>query len=206
VPARRPTAEQRRAEILEATCQVVVERGYGATRVSDVASKVGVSTALVYTHFETREELMAESFRWLAEADLAALRAEIHTGATPTQQLDEVFTLYAPEEAEAGWVLWIEAWGESIRNPQLRQISRDLDAASTKLIKDIIRAGVASGEFTCSDPHGAAWRLSALLDGLAVQLTAHDDLISRSDLLAWVRAAASAELAIPIERFTTPAT
>ena len=44
---KRTTVEERRAEILETTCQVVVERGFAATRVSDVANKLGVSTGLI---------------------------------------------------------------------------------------------------------------------------------------------------------------
>ena len=38
---------------------------------------------------------------------------------------------------------------------------------------EVIRQGVERGEMTCSDPAGAAWRITAMLDGLAVQSTVH---------------------------------
>ena len=56
--------------------------------------------------------------------------------------------------------------------------------------------GVASGEFHCDDPNGAAWRLTALLDGLGVQLTVHEGVVSRVEMIDWVREAAAKELGV----------
>ena len=74
---RRPTVEERRNEILEVTCQVVIERGFGATRIADVAAKLGVSTGLIHYHFDSKDQLLADAFQWAAEADLARLHAEV---------------------------------------------------------------------------------------------------------------------------------
>jgi hypothetical protein len=59
----------------------------------------------------------------------------------------------------------------------------------------VIREGVAAGEFACPDPDAAAWRLTALLDGLGVQVTVHRS-VPATRLVDWVRAAAAAELAV----------
>jgi BetI-type transcriptional repressor, C-terminal len=59
----------------------------------------------------------------------------------------------------------------------------------------VIREGVAAGEFTCADPDAAAWRLTALLDGLGVQVAVHRS-IPTARLADWVRAAAAAELSV----------
>ena len=53
-----------------------------------------------------------------------------------------------------------------------------------------------SKAFTCDDPRGAAWRLIALIDGLAVQITVHRDLISQRTLTGWVRTATARELCL----------
>ncbi|NBP53333.1 MAG: hypothetical protein EBU67_03390 [Actinobacteria bacterium] len=39
-PVKRQTVEERRQEILETTCRVVIERGFAGTRVSDVAQRL----------------------------------------------------------------------------------------------------------------------------------------------------------------------
>jgi len=43
---------------------------------------------------------------------------------------------------------------------------------------------------------GSAWRIIALIDGLAVQVTVHDRVISRRQLGDWVRTATAGELGI----------
>jgi AcrR family transcriptional regulator len=193
---KRTTVEERRAEILDVTCQVVIERGFAATRVADVANKLGVSTGLIHYHFESKDQLLAEAFARAAQGDLVRLRAEVAKATSAAAKLDEIFTLYSPKEAEPGWMLWIDGWGEALRSPTLRRISQELDVEWKQIMEDVIREGVDSGDFTCTDARVTAWRLAALLDGLAVQLTVHDDVLTGDELLDWVRQAASYELGI----------
>ena len=193
----RASVDERRAEILEVTCQVVIDRGFGATRVSDVAGRLGVSTGLIHYHFESKDHLLAEAFQWAANADLARLAEEVSKGGTATACLERIFRLYGHVESEPGWMLWIDGWGEAIRSPALRGISQELDLHWAQVIERLVTDGVAAGEFTCADPRATAWRLSALLDGLGLQVTVHDGMLTRDELLDWVRTAASAELGIP---------
>ena len=48
--------------------------------------------------------------------------------------------------------------------------------------------------FITDDPEATAWRLLSVLDGLTLQVVAHDALITRDDVLAWARTAAAREL------------
>ena len=193
---RRTTVEERRHEILEVTCQVVIERGFGATRISDVANKLGVSTGLIHYHFDSKDQLLAEAFQWAAESDLARLHAEVGRGGTSIEKLERVIRLYGHVEAEPGWMLWIDGWGEALRSPTLQKISQELDLHWQELIEAIIHDGVAAGEFTCPDPRATGWRLTALLDGLGLQVTVHDGLLTRDERLSWVHTAAAAELGV----------
>jgi hypothetical protein len=78
----------------------------------------------------------------------------------------------------------------------MAEVSRQLDVRWKDTVASVIAQGVASGELTCPDPSGAAWRITALLDGLAVQSTVHDGLLSKRTINTWVRAAAAAELGV----------
>jgi len=198
---RRQTVDERRAEILETTCEVVIERGFAATRIADVANKLGVSTGLIHYHFENKQLLLAEAFKFAARKDMARMEAEIAGAPSALARLDRFFKLYAPEEEDYDWMLWIDSWGEALRNPAMQTISQELDIQSKDQLEAIIREGVASGEFRCADPTGAAWRLSALVDGLAVQVAAHAGVVSRSELLTHVRTAAVAELGLAPDAF-----
>lgn len=202
---RKATVEERRNEILETTCQVVIERGFAATRVADVANKLGVSTGLIHYHFESKDQLLAEAFRHAAEADLARLSEQVAKVSGSVAKLDQIFRLYTPEEAERDWMLWIDGWGEALRSAALREISQALDLRWKRMLEQIIEDGVRAGEFRCADPNAAAWRMAALLDGLSVQATVHEGLISRAELLEWVRTTAGTELGLPVSAFSEAA-
>ena len=98
-------------------------------------------------------------------------------------------------------MLWIDGWGEALRSPTLQKISQDLDLQWQQVIAQVVRDGVEAGEFVCPDPEATAWRLTALLDGLGLQVTVHEGLLSRDQLLRYVRCAAATELDVPEASF-----
>ena len=198
---RKPSVEERRNEILGVTCQVVIERGFGSTRIADVADRLGVSTGLIHYHFDSKDQLLAEAFQWAAEADLSRLHAEVERGSTAVERLERVIHLYGPLEAEPGWMLWIDGWGEALRSPPLQKISQELDHQWQQVMAGVVRDGVDAGEFRCADPEATAWRLTALLDGLGLQVTVHEGLITHDQLLRYVRRAAATELDVPETTF-----
>src|SRR4051794_30655260 len=59
-PKRRLRAEQRRESILEAANIVFGQRGYDTVRIDDVAAAAGISKALIYEHFHSKQELYGE--------------------------------------------------------------------------------------------------------------------------------------------------
>jgi AcrR family transcriptional regulator len=188
-------ADVRREEILRATCREVIARGFASTRVRDVADALGVSSGLVFYHFTSKEKLLGEAFRFAAEETLDGLAATATGAGSALQRLDRILRLYFPAGSSEAWALWIDAWGQALRDPELAEISRLLDLRWKQTIAEVIREGVAAGELTCPDPDGTAWRLTALLDGLGVQVTVHK-AVPNGRLLDWVRAAAATELGL----------
>jgi AcrR family transcriptional regulator len=59
-PRRRLTARERRAAILDSALAVFGERGYHASSIDDIARAGGTSKALIYEHFDSKQELYAE--------------------------------------------------------------------------------------------------------------------------------------------------
>jgi AcrR family transcriptional regulator len=199
---KKPTVAERRNEILETTCEVVIERGFAGTRIADVAKRLDVSSSLIHYHFDSKEQLLAEAFAHYANKDVAEMAGEIESAPTALGKLERVIQNYVPEGSDdVEWMLWIDGWGEALRNPMMKKISQQLDEQSAELLARIIRIGVESGEFTCPDPVAAAMRLTALVDGLAVQFAAHDGMMNRDQLIGHVRFAAGSEIGVPVWQF-----
>jgi AcrR family transcriptional regulator len=192
----RRSAEVRLDALLRTACDVILARGLPNTRTADVATAAGVSQALVFYHFESKDRLLAQAFAYAAEQDLARLDEVMSSKAGPLDRLRKILKIYAPTGNSKAWALWIDGWAESMRVPELETVSRRLDLRWKEAVTDVINAGIADGVFTCDDPVGASWRLIALIDGLAVQVTVHDRVISRRQLSEWVRLAAGRELGV----------
>ncbi|MEW1615590.1 MULTISPECIES: TetR/AcrR family transcriptional regulator [unclassified Streptomyces] len=187
---------ERREELLRATVEQIEIRGASSVRIADVASALGVSNALVLYHFSTKEKLVAAAFAYAAEADLAHLRKLLARRTTAVRRLRAAVRWYAPTGQAKGWRLWIEGWAVSLREPALREVAGDLDQRWKAELAEVIQEGDAAGEFRCADPESAAWRLTALLDGLAVQMTSYAGPLSRATMLRWTDDALARELGI----------
>jgi AcrR family transcriptional regulator len=155
-----------------------------------------VSQALLFYHFETKEKLFAQTFSYAAQLDLDALAAVEEAGGSPLDRLRALLRLYSPIGKSKSWALWIDAWAESMRNPDLEEMSRRIDLRWRQSLRAIIEDGVAAGVFTCADPEGATWRIISLIDGLSTQLTVHRRVLPRARLTGFIRTAAAAELGL----------
>ena len=60
--------EARRIEMLRAAAELICERGFGDTRIADVAKRAGVSSALVIYYFGTRDRLLVDALRYSEES------------------------------------------------------------------------------------------------------------------------------------------
>ncbi|MFJ7327268.1 TetR/AcrR family transcriptional regulator [Streptomyces cyaneofuscatus] len=187
---------ERREEMLRATVEQIEIRGASSVRIADVASALGVSNALVLYHFSSKEKLVAAAFGYAAEADLAHLRKLLARRTSAVRRLRAAVRWYAPTGQAKGWRLWIEGWAASLREPALREVAGDLDRRWKAELAEVIAEGAAAGEFRCEDPESAAWRLTALLDGLAVQMTSYAGPLSRSTMLRWTDDALARELGL----------
>jgi AcrR family transcriptional regulator len=199
----RVSVEQRRIEILEATRGVVLEKGFGGTRIKDVADALDVSTGLVHYHFASKDELLAETMRYAADADIRRLEKSVAAGTDQVERLDRVLREYLPGPRDQSWTLWIDAWGEALRNPTLREISEELDQAWVALLERVIRDGVIAKRFRAADPAGSAWRLAALMDGLGLQVLLHKSTMSRAKMLEHTRTFAATEFGLRRDEFPT---
>ena len=153
---RRRTAELRREEILTATLEVVERAGLAATRVSDVAAALGVSPALVFYHFGTKDALLAAAFEHAAERDLAALEEIAASEDAPLDRLRRMLRLYGPTGPATGWRLWIDAWALAQREPRSRPCCGGSTSAGARCCATSSRRAWRRADFRCPDPAAAA--------------------------------------------------
>jgi len=192
----RRSVEVRREEILSTTVVLLDRLGLAQTRVADVAVALDVSPALVFYHFGTKDDLVAEAFAHAVERDLHRLE-KAATGGDPVERLRKVLRLYGPTGRATGWRIWIDAWAVAQRDPHIRAVLKRLDHRWQDILRGVVDDGVESGAFTCPDPAATVARLSALVDGLSVAAVVHRS-VTREQLRSWVAAQLAVELDVDV--------
>jgi AcrR family transcriptional regulator len=191
------TPKDRRAAIVDATLSVILRQGIAATSVRDVAREMGTSSGLIHHYFGSMDELLAEAFGRVAAEELAATVEAMRAERDPVARLANFFSNYSRVDEDWGVQLWLDVWADAARRPALQRTSRRLNQEWQLLVVDLIREGVRAGVMTCRDPEATAWRIISLLDGLALQVVAHANLVSREDANGWAREHAETELGLP---------
>lgn len=193
----RMSPQDRREAIVDAALAVAVRKGLATTTVRDVAAEMGTSSGLIHHYFDSMDEVLAAAFERVAAEDLRETEVLLEAAGSPLELIRAFLASYAPVGDDWAFQLWLDAWAEAARRPVLREVSSRLNLAWAGLLERAIRAGVAEGTFRCDDPTAAAWRILSLIDGLALQVIAHQTIVDRRDMLAWTATAAERELGLP---------
>ena len=146
--------EVRREEILSTTVELLDRFGLAATRVADVAVALDVSPALVFYHFGTKDDLVAEAFAHAVERDLQPAREAATRGDDPVDRLRRVLRLYGPTGRATGWRIWIDAWAVAQRDPHIRKVLQRLDQQWQDILRGVVDDGVDRGRLHLPRPGG----------------------------------------------------
>ncbi len=175
------TADLRREQMLRAALEVISERGYPDTRIADVAERIGISPALVIYYFKTKDQLLTEAIRYSEDTWYAGGQRRMSALPTAAARLEEIVAMSCLPEADpephSSWLLWLDFWAQAARNPEVAGVRQKSDERWRELISSLVLAGQEAGEFAAVDAADFAVSLSALLDGLAIQIALADPVV-----------------------------
>jgi AcrR family transcriptional regulator len=166
-------ADQRRGQMLTAALEVISERGFADTRIADIADRIGISPALVIYYFKTKDQLLTEAIRHYEDAWYAEGKRRMDALPTSAKRLEELVAMNLLPDSE----LWLDFWVEAARNSDVAELRRRSDERWREVIVSVVLAGQSAGEFASIDPHPFSIFLSALLDGLTVQIALDDPVV-----------------------------
>jgi AcrR family transcriptional regulator len=166
-PPRRRLDAVRRPQILAATIELIREKGLWTVRISDVAKRAGLSPTSVVYYYGTKDQLFAEAISGADDAFYGTVLEEL---AALEPACDRMGWLIA-RSSRTDWLLWIDLWVYTRHHPDITTAQRRFQQRWRQTIEDVIDHGNERGEWRVADPAGAAQRLSALTDGLAVHMT-----------------------------------
>ena len=191
--------EARRIQMLRAATELICERGFSETRISDVAKRAGVSSALVIYYFGTRDRLLVDALRFSEEAfyeAAEAMLAEVSSVRERISLLIEWTCIPSRDGEVAGaWGLWFDLWVQAFRHEEVKAGRVERDARWRRMIVDAIEADDVHGKV---DPSMFALEFAALLDGLSIQVALDDPEVNSKVAYDIAMRFAERELNLPV--------
>jgi AcrR family transcriptional regulator len=136
---------------------------------------------LVIYYFKTKDQLLTEAMRYSEDSWYEAGMRRMAEIPTAARKLEELVAMSCLPEADfepsSSWALWLDLWAQAVRHPEVAGVRQKFDERWRDLICSLVVAGQEAGEFGPFDPVDFAVLLSALLDGLAVQIALADPVV-----------------------------
>lgn len=149
-PRFRRRKEDRPQEITAAALDAFAEKGYSATRVTDVAKRAGVSKGLLYLYFRTKEELFKAVIKSFVSPRIDALKSEIDsTELSAEEYLRGPFLDFAKQLPKSPARVLVRLMiAEGARHRDLTDwYHRNVVSQGLAAVRSLIERGVREGEF-----------------------------------------------------------
>jgi len=170
----RATPIVRREALVEATLRSLREFGHEGTSIRRISAAAGVSIGLINHHFQSKAELIAAAYESLATSMQESMRERSGNATdSPRARLSAFFRAsFAPEILEPKvFSVWLVFWSMVMHSPEMRAVHDRTYRQYRSILERLLEALGASGAAPPFKPRMAAIALSALLDGLWVELS-----------------------------------
>ena len=169
--------------LLEAAFRVFAQRGYRASRLEEVAAEAGLTKGAIYYHFDSKEDLLRRAVKHRHRTIFREIEAEVEAMEGPAaMKIRYVLRRFWGHVLEAEWghAFRLMMGEVGVEFPALlRMWVEEGPIQGWSLVRELIEAGVASGEFRrdVDTEVAARWAVSGLMLQGALQVhSGLDDL------------------------------
>jgi len=184
----------RREGLIEATLTCLKKFGHEGVSVRRISAEAGVSIGLINHHFPNKIGLVADAYESLARSLREALQQATLADASPRQRLSGFFQAsFSPTQMDPNiFNVWVVFWGMAAHAPEIQAVHDRTYAEYRRMLESLLQAMMRAGEAPPFKLKEAAIGLSALLDGLWVELSLSHLAFKPADAIAlcedWVNA------------------
>jgi len=161
----------KQAHLIRSAYKVMGEKGLSHLSLQDVADEAGVSKAILPYYFESKENLILLTMRWVLARVAQRIREAIDLvdGAEEkvSAMVDAIFV--GPESNRRFYLVFFDFLGYAARNDRFADVSSTFHEICSGLYAEVIKLGQEEGVFHKVDAVEAATVVRALVDGLFTQ-------------------------------------
>ena len=159
---------QKKQYILETAKKVFVEKGYKNVTMKDIVEACDISRGGLYLYFSSTEELLLAVLQQDAEEI-----DDVFTESIEEDSAADILTLFLKEQKKEllrkrnNLTMAVYEYAFENREKKDQMLRRQFDAG-VRVLEKLIESGIASGEFYCENPRGAANNIMYVLEGMKI--------------------------------------
>jgi TetR/AcrR family transcriptional repressor of bet genes len=161
--------ERRRRQLIDATIKCISKKGLGSLTLANVAKAAGLSQGIVNLHFNSKDNLLSETLRFLIEdydaQFMQTLEKAPHEAAKTLLELMEMDLKPAICDRRKMSV-WFAFWGEVKAVPTYQKICAAYDDKYGEIIRQLCDRIISEGNYTDVNAQTVTDALSSMTDGL----------------------------------------
>ncbi|MBK6286353.1 MAG: TetR family transcriptional regulator C-terminal domain-containing protein [Pseudomonadales bacterium] len=160
--------ERRRSQLIAATIKCISRSGLAGVTMQEITREAGLSLGIVNLHFDTKQKLLIETLRSIAEEYRAGWRRILDGDRSAAERLAALVDFdFSTRVVQRGKLsVWFAFWGETKTRPTYRRICAEVDRAIDEELCGLCTQLVAEGGYSDVEPKLVAVTYSALTNGL----------------------------------------
>ena len=183
-PARSRSAskELRRQQLIKSTIDSIAKRGFADTTLADVADGAGLSRGIVNFHFKSKEILLIETLKQVAEEYRTAWdRALANAGPGTAEALQALMLAdFEPGVCNRRKIaVWYAFYAEAKSRPTYLKLCGAMDEAHFEACRNLCAVLIEEGKYEGLDATLIAWSIEAMTDGFWLDLLIAPETFSR---------------------------
>lgn len=172
-PSPQPEAH---GEIMDAVHEALLEHGFAALTMQDIADEASVSKSLLHYHYDTKQDLLVAFLDYLVE------RGEQRAAECDDEPASERLRSFARsalvDTSENDWAFAtaiLELKAQAPHDETYREQLARNEASLRSYVASIVRTGIETGDFRAVDPEATARLFLAAIDGARTERVALGD-------------------------------
>ncbi|MCH5253940.1 MAG: TetR/AcrR family transcriptional regulator [Lachnospiraceae bacterium] len=160
---------QKKQFILDTARKVFVEKGYKNVTMKDIVEACEISRGGLYLYFNSTEEILLALLQQEADETDDVFTRSI----TEEDSAADILTLFLKEQKKEllrkknNLMMAVYEYSFAKKDKKNSMLKKQFEAGA-KVIEKLIESGIASGEFYCENPKGAANNIMYVLEGMKI--------------------------------------
>jgi len=160
--------DRRKEQIMSAALSVVVAKGYDQSRMDDIVEKSQLSKGAIYWYYKSKEEVYLSLVDYWFVQYSSGVVDTLKQQESASDQLKALFDFFIEQfdKNPTTFKLLVEFWRLAGLNPDFNAKLQQIYSDFLEYIIEIIKVGVANGEFKNVEPRITALSILINIEGI----------------------------------------